>query len=150
MPKACHLTASRQATTGPQPLTHRWRDGLVLAGISPLPTRSKPGDTFQVELYWRADAPPSRDWTVSVQMLNAEGRLVAQDDHPPLYGFHPTSRWVPGATRLVDTHTLTLPPDTPTGEYTVVVLWYDSTTFERLPTSTGEDRVVLGTVSVEQ
>ncbi len=136
--------------TPPIPTTYRWQDGLVLLGREPLPTQLSAGETLSVQLYWGADAPPSRDWTVSVQVLNAEGRLVAQDDHPPLHGFHPTSRWIPDATRLVDTYTLPFPPDTPPGEYTMVVLWYDNTTFERLPTNRGEEMVVIGTVSIEE
>lgn len=135
--------------TPPVRLAHHWRDGLVLKGADPLPARAARGTPFTVQLYWGADAHPTRDWTASVQLLDAEGRLVAQDDHPPLYGFHPTSRWTPDATHVVDAYTLTPPPDAPAGEYTLVVLWYDPTTFERLSTTNGAEMAILGTLTLD-
>ncbi len=116
-----------------------WQNGLVLVGHGELPDRLVPGDVVSVTLTWAARRPVAEDLTLSVQLIGPEGSLVAQDDHPPLRGFYPTSRWVPGETVLEETYTLVLPEALPPGPYRLVVLWYEPSTLRRVPVDAGDD-----------
>lgn len=97
------------------PLNLNFGDNLQLAGweaIAPAGPASRPN--WVVALYWQATAPPGRDYTVSVrplvngQLITAGGRPVIQD-HQPVWGVYPTSRWRPGEI-VRDVYALLLPP----------------------------------------
>jgi len=62
-------------------------------------------DTLHLHLTWTAPAEPLRELTAFAHLLDADGALVAQDDHPPVYGWRPTSGWTPGAV-VRDVHML--------------------------------------------
>lgn len=81
-----------------------------------------------VDLTWRALGRPNRDLTVFVHLVDASGKLVAQDDRQPVDGAYPTSIWDAGEL-VPDRHTLSAPP----GRYTVRVGLYDVQSLQRLP-----------------
>lgn len=90
--------------------------------------------TVTVALWWRAEATPPTDYSVSV-FLWRDG-IAAQHDSYPAEGAAPTSTWPPNA-YIFDAHTLTLPPDV-TGSYEVRVklyTWWDGAV---LPLAEGE------------
>ncbi len=89
------------------------------------PHKATSGGTLRVALWWSADETPARDYSVSVFLLGADGRLVAQHDDVPLEGHAPTSTWPPNALRF-DLHRVLLPPNLPAGAYTlgVKLYWY--------------------------
>ncbi len=87
---------------------------------------------LEVTLYWRADKPVREDYTVFVQLLDAEGRLVTQHDGQPLQGYLPTGDWSPGDV-IPDWHRLPLPSDLPPGFYQLVAGMYLLETMDRLP-----------------
>lgn len=110
------------------------------------------GDQIQVRLYWRANEDlgtygVERDYTVFVQLLDADGHLVAQHDGMPEGGAAPTTTWAPGEV-IEDLHLLSLPSDLKNGIYPVIAGLYDGATVERLLTESG-DHVVLGQVLVQ-
>jgi hypothetical protein len=87
-------------------------DGLVLAGLlAPAPAADQP---WPVRLYWRADGPISRDWSISVrptlagQPLALNGGIVQHDRAHPVHGAYPTSRWRAGEV-VADDYWLDLP-----------------------------------------
>lgn len=84
-----------------------------------------------VTLTWRPTAPLPGGYTLFVHLLDPAGNLIAQHDQPPLQGFYPSDRWLPGAP-FRDQVTLTLPADAPTGDYRLVVGWYDLVSGQRL------------------
>ncbi len=100
------------------PLSLPFGNRLKLAGWQQIPT----GDTlpsrperanWQVALYWRTEQPILEDYTISVrplvggQVIMANGSALIQD-HGPVWGLYPTSRWRPG--ELVrDVYALRLP-----------------------------------------
>ena len=91
------------------------------------------GETLSVVLAWRAEAPLTKDYTLFVHLLAADGSLVAQSDAAPQWVTPwSTSRWKPGDV-VLDGHHLSLPPDLPGGEYFLRVGLYDWQTLERLP-----------------
>ncbi|MCB9159682.1 MAG: DUF2723 domain-containing protein [Caldilineaceae bacterium] len=63
------------------------------------------GDRWTVVLHWQVDAPLAADYTTSVQLFDADGAKLAQDDKRPGGAFYPTSLWKPGEL-LMDGHTL--------------------------------------------
>jgi hypothetical protein len=88
--------------------------------------------TSNLQLHWQALAPMTRDYTVFVHVVDANGEILTQDDRPPGDPFFPTSTWLPGTT-VLDGHTLTLPQGAPPGEYTILVGVYHRPSDERLP-----------------
>lgn len=104
---------------------------------------------LRVALWWKTLAPLATDYTVFVHLLDGDGQLAGTGDGPPLKGGYPTHMWQPGDS-VADEHVIPLPPDLPTGVYTVQVGWYDPGTNTRLPAMQGEERwpqdaVVVGT-----
>jgi hypothetical protein len=54
-------------------------------------------DTILLNVAWMGPEPPARDYSVFVHLLDAEGNILAQaDQHAPVYGWRPTSGWLPG------------------------------------------------------
>jgi hypothetical protein len=67
-------------------------------------------------------------------LLDASGVLAAQRDQPPGDGAYPTTGWLAGEV-LADAYRFDLPPDLPSGTYTVIVKLYDAASFAPLPVS---------------
>lgn len=91
-----------------------------------------PGAPLPVTLVWQASRQPEKDYTGFVQVLNAAGQLVAQQDHPLTNNFLPATVWQPGLT-VTDTYQLALPTALAPGTYRVIVGIYDAATGVRLP-----------------
>jgi hypothetical protein len=54
-------------------------------------------DVLSMQLYWRAAAPLSADYSISVRLLDASGQVIAQQDNQhPVLGLYPTSKWRSG------------------------------------------------------
>ncbi|HLH28845.1 MAG TPA: hypothetical protein VKW77_08000, partial [Acidimicrobiales bacterium] len=88
------------------------------------------GSSASAHLYWKATAPISRRLVVSVQALDARGRLVAQNDSEPVSGLLSTTTWRPGDV-IADDHPIQLPAGAdPPSRYIVAV--YDRQTLARL------------------
>lgn len=79
---------------------------LTLLGYTWRPTV----DGVEVTLTWRVDAPLSADYTTTVQLFDATGAKVGQEDHIPGGVYYPTSLWKVGET-IIDRHTILLPAD---------------------------------------
>jgi hypothetical protein len=84
-----------------------------------------------VTLYWQADNTAAADYTLFLHVIDADGKLVAQADGPPLQGDWPTSAWQPGHT-LQDLRTVALPETLAAGAYTLLAGWYDPASGARL------------------
>jgi len=128
-------------------------DGIELCGYELSSAELRPGGVLTVTLFWRSDGSTSQDYTVFVHLSDEEGVLWAQHDGPPLMGLYPTGGWAAGLL-LPDRHVLVVDPDTPAGEYRLLVGMYRWPSLERLPafSPTGsrcpDDRVLLGPVRV--
>jgi hypothetical protein len=113
------------------------------------------GDDVVVALEWTAEQAPSRDYTVFVHLLNHQGEIVTQADGPPRSGDFPTSAWRPGD-RVPDRRLLTIPPNTPAGDYNLAAGMYEPDTLDRLPARDSanepwpENAVRLRTVHLSQ
>lgn len=118
-------------------------DVMRLSGVSlPQGISFGAGDILPVQLHWQADRQPEEDYTVTMFLAAADGRVVAQGgDGFPAGGFAPTTRWQPGIVTL-DRRALQLPPDLAAGDYQlwVVVYHFVDGQPERLLVVSGEAR----------
>jgi hypothetical protein len=69
-----------------------------------------------------------------LQLLDADGRILAQRDSRPLAGARPTTSWLSGEF-LSDVYALPLPPQLPPPPLRLIVGFYDPATGKRLPVS---------------
>ncbi len=125
------------------PVGQRFPGLAELVGISLDRTTLRPGDPLNVRLVWRAlnEDPIERPYVVSVQVLNAEGRLVGQDDRPPADGASPTTSWVYGE-YIEDPHPVSF-REPLIGEGRLIVVLYDPDTLQRVRAADGRDSLEL-------
>ena len=109
-----------------------YNDQIALLNLD-IPTQQlAPGGTLDLTLQWTALAPLNEDYTLFLQVLDANDRLVGQVDAWPLQGTLPTSQWHPGET-ITDPYTIQLDGDLPPGDYRLLVGWYLLADLRRLP-----------------
>ena len=120
-------------------------DKIVITGTHLDHHSLAPGSSLDGTIDYAAIAPIGRDYTVFVHLVGPKG-LIAQRDGPPAGGAFPTHVWQP-ADRASYSFRITVPPETPPGDYSLVSGWYDPRTGGRLSTPNG-DSVVLGIVHV--
>jgi hypothetical protein len=107
-------------------------DKIALLAVD-LPDQAlTPGGRLRVNLTWQSLAPMAENYTVFVQVLDAQDRLVGQVDAWPLQGTYPTGQWRPGEI-VPDPHVVLLSGDLPPGDYRLQVGWYLLSTLRRLP-----------------
>jgi hypothetical protein len=106
----------------------------------------KAGDSMTVKLLWQAESEPSKAYTVFVQLLDSDGKLVAQHDGPPAGGLSPSSGWLTGD-RIPDEHRVDLPKDLPAGAYRLIAGLYDASG-ERLTLQDGQTFAIIAPVEV--
>jgi len=106
--------AAYEVSQVPQPIT-----GATGRPVSP-------AMRWRFSVYWQAQTRPAADYTVSVRpetggqlIPGADGQPLIQD-HQPVWGSYPTSRWQPGEV-VRDDYVLSLPGDVvPDGAHIVV------------------------------
>ena len=123
----------------PQPLAvgeATWPGGLQLAGAASLPTHQgdtpAPGGAVVVALDWKGRDATSRK--ASLQLLSADGVLVAQEDRD-LDGDH-------------QEFVLMVPRSAAPGTYRLALALYNPVTLQRFAAEGGNEVVDLGTVTV--
>ncbi len=95
-------------------------DGMHL----PAGTTVSAGDVLPVSLSWSADEQLVPNYSAALFLRGADGSPVAQSDAQPGGGFAPSSAWTPGQT-IWDHRGLSVPADTPPGDYQLWVKVYD-------------------------
>ncbi|UCC76764.1 MAG: hypothetical protein JSW37_14875, partial [Anaerolineales bacterium] len=78
------------------------------------------GDTLGVELVWRAQRAMDQDYTLVLELKDADGNTATEARLPPANEHHPTSRWQPGEL-LRAPHDLLIDAAVPTGQYQLFV-----------------------------
>lgn len=99
-------------------------DGAIGLRDIDLPETASPGQPLRVGINYDLLAPLSRDAQVFVHALDAQGKLVAQDDHAPFGGTYPSNLWDPGDCAR-ERFTLNIPADF-SGSLQLVTGWYDA------------------------
>ena len=105
-----------------------WLENYKIEYAQPL----KPGDTFRLTLYWRAQQDIDRSYTVFNQVLDSNGGKIAQKDSRPVCDRSVTTGWAPGEL-VVDTHEIQVAGDAASGVYPLITGMYQSDTLDRLP-----------------
>lgn len=79
------------------------------------------------ELAFSCAKTPDKDYTLFVHVLDAKGKLIAQQDGQPFEGRYPTRLWDAGDL-IIETRKVNLE-----GAQRILIGWYDARTGERLP-----------------
>jgi len=133
-------------------LNARFGEHMTLLGSALSANELSPGDVVGVSLFWSADVSLDARYTVTVQLLSPEGRLISQHDAEPANYRAPTTSWTPGET-IIDTHGVVVPFDLAPGVYPVLVGVYDpADPLIRLPViladGTQGDLLPVGTLAI--
>jgi hypothetical protein len=134
-------TSTAQTSLTPAP---QLGDVAKIVGVT-LPDQAQAGQPLPVTVEWESVTFIPTDYTVFIHLIAPDGTQLAQSDSQPMGNYAPTHLWDAGE-RFLDTHTLTLPADAPSGIYEVRVGMY--TAEERLPLSTGGDFAIVGQIEV--
>lgn len=121
-----------------EPAGSSFANGLQLSGVSVQPDVLVPGDVLAVTMQWAGLAPgASGGAKLSLQLLDASGRLVAQTDRPLV---------VPAAGAGPASYGIALPETLPPGAYRLILAIYNPAEpgAPRWLTSAGRDHVDLG------
>lgn len=107
-------------STEPGAVIRRWR----------LEGTPRPGATIELTLLWHALSRQDRDWWTFVHLVDANRRIVTEDNREPRDGAYPMSQWVAGDW-VEARYTLAIPSDLPPGEYALWVGLWDPVTGRR-------------------
>jgi mannosyltransferase len=135
-----------------QPVDATFGDGLQLSSYW-MRSQGYAGDWFYVVLAWTARQKLPINDKVFVQVWDAQGQAVFQQDNLPLNDLLPMTSWAADET-LRDAHAMVIPKSLPAGEYRVVTGVYDPAhPTERLPVQSNNYQVsnnalILGVMQV--
>lgn len=105
------------------------------------------GDTLRLSLWWRAERKMGQDYTIFTHILDSSNRVVTGHDSMPAQNSRPTTSWKPGEV-VRDIHYLTIGDVPERSQGIMEIGLYLWTTGERVRLVSGEDRVVLGQVTL--
>jgi hypothetical protein len=98
----------------------RFGGQIRLVGYDYSVTRAGQGKGFAARFLWQAMRPPSADYSLLVELVDAGGTVWRQWQHMPTDGRAPTSTWTAGQA-VRDEVGLVLPANAPPGEDTLRV-----------------------------
>jgi 6-pyruvoyl-tetrahydropterin synthase related domain len=137
-----------QATPSVQPIQVTVGDVAELIGIQIEPKAYRPGDSLQLTLSWLALRETGENLQAFVHVIDAaSGRLIAQSDGIPVWGYTPTSQWRVGEL-IEDTRTLAIPQNALPGAYMVVAGLYRLQPQQNLPATQMEKALPDGQISL--
>lgn len=112
----------------------------TLVGVTIGENTLSPDRTPEVTLIWQADGQISNPaYTVFVQLLAEDGRLLAQSDRQPADGTRPTTGWIAGE-YIIDHHALAFSVTDYSGAAYLIAGFYDAAVdFRRVSTAEGMD-----------
>ncbi|NJN93031.1 MAG: hypothetical protein HC875_02545 [Anaerolineales bacterium] len=97
---------------------------VALLGYDAAEGYAQPGGIVPVTLHWQAQSRLSLRYKVFVHLIAADGQNWGQADDFPVCGTSHANTWEAGQITL-DRHLLKLPPDLPSGSYTLRVGMYE-------------------------
>jgi 4-amino-4-deoxy-L-arabinose transferase-like glycosyltransferase len=148
-------TPARFARAEPidQPVSLNFGDKLLLRGYSLPQKTARPGDLLPVTVYWEALAPMDVRYRGFVHLIGPDGARRGQHDDDPACRLL-TTDMRPGQ-QSSRQFRVPVDPDTPPGQYSLILGLYDPATSERLPIwdnltrQSPGDHIVIGQVTVE-
>ena len=143
------LIAAGQTPPGAQidPITIDRRIRLV--GVEVTPGTVRPGEPFDLTLYWEALEPAPYDASLFVHLFGPGQQVVAQLDSYPGWGTLPTSQWPVGSV-IVDRYRVSVPWNLATPTLLKVdVGMYDRDTMSSYPSETsGGEQAPVGVANL--
>jgi hypothetical protein len=124
-----------------------FEDKIALLSIHLPETQLHPGGQLPLDLTWQAIGPIVDDYTVFVQVLDDQDRIVGQVDSWPVQGTYPTSQWSAGQI-VEDRYLIQLDEDLPPGSYKLNIGWYLLETLRRLPVAGPDGAAIDDKVTV--
>jgi hypothetical protein len=118
-------------TTPSVPLSVKLGEQIELLGYDFTPRLDTDKRRLDLTLYWRAIAPPEKDYTLFLHLTAPDGFVKAQRDQPPFNGLWPTSQWQTGD-RLADRYSIVLDEWLQPGEYLLLTGLYEPQSGQRL------------------
>jgi len=139
-------------------LEANWDNKIGLLGYDLNAPTYEAGETIHLTLYYQGLSKMGTDYTVFTHLLGpynpaTDGPLWGQDDSEPCRRFYPTSSWDVGEI-VIDKFTISIPAETPPGNYDLAMGFYQWPTLARLPVSdTGgpvaaDNGIILGQIHV--
>jgi hypothetical protein len=128
--------AFARSARGSQPANADFGGLVRLIGYNIDTRRAVPGGRLPITLYWQVQAQISDDYHVFVHLEDdeqsgGEPSIWGQADGRPVCWTYPTTDWRPGQI-IADQHTVGIKPDTPPGDYRILVGMYLPETGARL------------------
>ncbi len=118
----------------PLPLNIVLQDELSLMGYGLDTDRVMPGDVIWLTLYWQALVDVSHDYVIGLQLLDETGAEVTYWLGRPVRSSYPTDQWQAQQV-MQDPWQLIMPPDLPSGRYSLVLSVYDAPTAKLVATT---------------
>lgn len=129
-----------------QPKSANFAGQIKLVGYDWPEQLVKPGETIPLTFYWETLAAPGQNLNLFIHLKDSAGQQTAGFDGPPAFS---TGFWQPGNT-IIDTRQLAIPPDLPSGDYQLVIGWYNLDDFSRLPLTEDSDALNLLSIFVNE
>lgn len=148
----CHFVTPQSIAAGlTRPLYVVFDGEMRLAGAHVTPFESDDERAVLVELEWRTEAKPTRDYKITLRLLDLNGQVVSQVDDYPIGPLLPPTTWAENSTQT-SWLALPLPADLPQGAYRLGVALYDPQTLQmmaiRAPRRSSSNMVWLALVRV--
>jgi hypothetical protein len=127
-----------------QPPLGRWVNGLLLRQVTASP-QVRPGQVLEMTYVWEVTAPPAhpRYHFYNHLLRSADSALIAQEDGPGVYSAY----WQTGDL-IVTRFYIAVPPDA-AGAGAIRMGVYTWPELERVPLETGQDGLVVATLSIQ-
>jgi hypothetical protein len=122
-------------------------DLISLAGFEVSKQGIKPGESFDVNLVWRAIAETPTSYRVFLHLVDNEGLVINQDDGEPANWTRPTTGWVKDEV-VTEVRSLTVPKDAAGQSFTIQVGLYTEDGV-RLLRANGQDSFELLSFDVD-
>ncbi len=113
------------------PGSTNYEDKIALLDVGYPQSQLQPGGQFTLNLRWQSLSSMNEDYTIFIQVLDAQDRIVGQVDAWPLQGTYPTTQWEVGEI-IEDPYRVQLDADLPPGSYKLHIGWYLLSTLRRL------------------
>jgi hypothetical protein len=102
------------------PVEAEW-ESIALEGYTLSDISFSPGEALTATFVWDAIRSMDDNWLYTVQLFSADGDFITQADGIP--EGYPTTAWIVNR-RFADNRMLTIPEDTPPGDYRLYIGWY--------------------------
>jgi len=147
------------------PAYYEFENSLAFLGYERSPATLSAGEQMTLSYYWKALQPMTQNYVFFVHFtkqhalpgLSLFSELTRkfkgiptdqfQQDHPPMSGTYPTSRWIPGE-HLEETYRITIPQQLDSGTYDIWLGVYHPVTGERLATTNGVTKINIGEMTL--